>query len=179
MICKPYPKKVKALISKIETNRRNYEQEQRDIYEKNTAELRNEGKPIPPFVFVPPGMSKNDRKVFCRVHRTELEFKPMAKERNYPENINFEDIKNRITLFEADLKSIANREKPSKYLDNALKRFKELGTNARKANEVMKVFKEFLVRSLSSLNHKMPVDFGFLAWILWKQGLRIYYGCLA
>jgi hypothetical protein len=90
-------------------------------------------------------MSQNDKNFICRTHRIELEFKPMAREKKYPEHIDFEAISERITRFEQDLRSIINRETPSSYLDGALKRYEELGLKARNANEILKVFEKFLV----------------------------------
>lgn len=147
----PYPAKVNRLIKKLEKNKKQYEAEQRAKYDEETAELRRDKKPVPPFAFIPPGMSQNDKKFFCRTHRTELEFKPMAKERNYPEHIDFEAIPDRIAFIENDLKAIIDRKAPSTFLDNALKRYEELGLKARNTSELMKVFKDFMA-SIHSTN---------------------------
>jgi hypothetical protein len=142
----PYPPKLKRLIKKVQENNHQYELEIRQAYEKQVALDHAEGKPSMPFVFEPAGISLNDKKMICRTHRIELIYKPMAIKKGYPTDIDFDAIPDRIKNFEEELKSIVDHEYPSTYLDAAMKRFKELGLKARRAEEVMKQFEDYLVK---------------------------------
>lgn len=69
----------------------------------------------------------------------------MALKKGYPTSIDFEAIPSRVNTMEDDLKKIVDRTYPSAYLDAAMKRYKDLGLKARRADEVMKKFEDFLV----------------------------------
>ncbi|KAI8076585.1 RTC4-like domain-containing protein, partial [Gilbertella persicaria] len=81
---------------------------------------------------------------FCRTHKIELIFKPMAKERGYPGSIDFDQLKERLVLFKHDLESIIDRQTPSSFLELAQNEFKNKGIQARNAIEVMKRFEQTL-----------------------------------
>jgi hypothetical protein len=155
IIYPPYPPKLKRLLKKVQENNQQYEKEMRQAYEKQVALDQAEGRSSMPFVFEPTGISLNDKKLICRTHRIELIFKPMAIEKGYPTDIDFDAISDRIKGFEDDLKSIVDRVYPSTYLSTAMKRFEELGLRARRAEEVMKQFEDHLVKMTFCLIWKL------------------------
>lgn len=144
-ISPPYPTKLGNLIKKLEKNQAQYEKEQREAYELEVIECKRNNMFVMPFVLKDIGLSKNDRQLICRTHRIELEFKPLAKEKGYPERIDFEAIPDRIATFQDELLGIVDRKTPSTYLDDAYDRFKKLGMKARSAKEMMAVFGNFKV----------------------------------
>lgn len=80
------------------------------------------------------------------MHKVELVFKPMGKEKGYPHPIDFEDIPNRMKEFEKELLDIVNRELESEFLIKVLKVHEELGSvKARQAKELINRFDETLV----------------------------------
>lgn len=69
----------------------------------------------------------------------------MAKEKGYPEHIDFDAIADRIDLFQGELLGIIERKVSSTYLDAAYCRFEKMGVKARSAKEMLAVFEDFKV----------------------------------
>lgn len=141
----PYPSKLGRLINKLKKNQIQYEKEQREAYELEVIECKRNNMFVMPFVLKDIGLSENDRQLICRTHRIELELKPLAKEKGYPESIDFEAISDRIATFQDELLAIVDRKVPSAYLDAAYDRFEKLGMKARSAKEMIAVFGNFKV----------------------------------
>ncbi|KAF7721809.1 hypothetical protein EC973_004102 [Apophysomyces ossiformis] len=82
---------------------------------------------------------------FCRLHRIELLVKPAGREKNYPEQIDFEKIGSRIEKFKGQLLDVISGKTPSIYRDVALKAYEDLGRNrARSTMGVMARFETTL-----------------------------------
>ncbi|GAN02066.1 conserved hypothetical protein [Mucor ambiguus] len=139
----PYPPKINHIIKKLKKNQIQYEKEQREQYELEVIECQRNNMFIVPFVLKDIGLSKNDQRHICRTHQIELKFKPLAKEKGYPERINFDAIPGRIALFQDELLGIVDRKIPSIYLDAAYGRFEKMGMKARSAKEMLAVFENF------------------------------------
>ncbi|EPB92162.1 hypothetical protein HMPREF1544_00987 [Mucor circinelloides 1006PhL] len=139
----PYPPKLHRLIKKLKQNQIQYEKEQRAAYELEVIECKRNNMFIKPFILQDVGLSKNDKRVICRTHQIELKFKPMAKEKGYPEHIDFDAIADRIDLFQDELLGIIERKVSSTYLDAAYCRFEKMGVKARSAKEMLAVFEDF------------------------------------
>lgn len=143
----PYPTKLGRLIKKLKANQAQYEKEQREEYEEEVIECKRNNMFVMPFVLKEIGLSKNDQRLICRTHQIELKFKPLAKEKGYPERIDFDAIPDRIASFQDELLGIIERKVPSTYLDAAYDRFKEMGMKARSTREMFAVFENFKVRT--------------------------------
>ncbi|KAK4512753.1 uncharacterized protein ATC70_003459 [Mucor velutinosus] len=139
----PYPSKLGRLIKKLKANQIQYEREQREAYELEVIECKRNNMFIMPFILKDIGLSKNDQRLICRTHQIELKFKPLAKEKGYPERIDFDAIPDRIALFQDELLGIVDRKVPSTYLDAAYDRFEKMGMKARSAKEMLAVFGNF------------------------------------
>ncbi|KAI9021028.1 hypothetical protein CLU79DRAFT_754778 [Phycomyces nitens] len=78
---------------------------------------------------------------FCRLHEIELVIKPQGRKENYPENIDFENLENRILNFKDELDDVVFGIVQSSYRSAALKAYEDLGTN--KARSTMGVMARF------------------------------------
>ncbi|CEP08838.1 hypothetical protein [Parasitella parasitica] len=139
----PYPFRLKRLIKRLEKNQVQFEKEQREEYAKEVVECKKNNMFLMPFIPKTAGISANDKRLICRTHQIELVFKPLGKEKGYPEHIDFDAIANRITLFQDELLGIIERRVPSTYLDDAYSRFEKLGMKARSSKELLMVFQNF------------------------------------
>lgn len=139
----PYPAKLGRMIKKLQANQAQYEKEQREEYELEVLECKRNNMFVMPFVLKEVGLSKNDQRLICRTHQIELRFKPLAKEKGYPERIDFDAIPDRIALFQDELSGIIERKVPSTYLDDAYGRFEKMGMKARSAKQMLAVFENF------------------------------------
>ncbi|KAL9553287.1 hypothetical protein MBANPS3_003346 [Mucor bainieri] len=139
----PYPAKIDRIIKKLKKNQAQYEKEQREEYELEVIECKRNNMFVMPFVLKDIGLSKNDQRLICRTHQIELKFKPLAKEKGWPERINFDAIPDRIASFQDELLGIIDRKVPSTYLDTAYDRFEKMGMKARSAKEMLAVFENF------------------------------------
>lgn len=85
--------------------------------------------------------------MICRMHKVELDLKPLGIKRGYPSSIQFEKIPERIDGFKDELKGIIEGRIESEYLDRVLASYDELGsTKARQMTAVMDRFEESLVK---------------------------------
>ncbi|KAI8369998.1 RTC4-like domain-containing protein [Blakeslea trispora] len=136
----PYPRKIKRLIDIIKKNEKQYHSEKKKEHERQVEKCRIDGLPEPPFFYKSPDISINDKKKFCRIHRIELVFKSMAKEKGYPEPIDFEALPGRIESLRESFESIINRSQPSSFLELAQQEFERLGNKARDVKQVIQRF---------------------------------------
>lgn len=135
------------MIKKLKKNQIQYEKEQKEAYELEVIECKKNNMFVMPFILQSIGMSNNDKRFICRTHQIELVFKPMAIEKGYPQQINFDAIPDRIALFQDEILGIIERKVSSTYLDAAYDRMEKLGMKARSAKQLLAVFEEFKVRA--------------------------------
>ncbi|KAI7901479.1 RTC4-like domain-containing protein [Cokeromyces recurvatus] len=144
IIYPPYPPNLGQLIKSLKDQETQHDKEKQEEYKSYVAQCKEKGETPLPFLTEPLEIDINQKKNICRVHKIELKYKPMAKEKGYPEHIDFNLIDKRIMSFQGELKSIIDKSLPSSFLDNALKRFEKLGTKARNTDEVLKTFEAYL-----------------------------------
>jgi hypothetical protein len=137
------------LLDAVKKNEQEYKKEQEQDYQKLVEKCKLEGQSfIPPFTYIKGGLSKNDQAVICRVHKVELIYKPLAKEKGYPQHIEFEKIDDRIKLFKQELIDIIEGKIASSFLEKELKIHQKLGSvKARQAKELINRFDDSLVSS--------------------------------
>lgn len=139
------------MIKKLKKNQIQYEKEQKEAYELEVIECEKNNMFVMPFILQSIGMSNNDKRFICRTHQIELVFKPMAIEKGYPQQIDFNVIPDRIALFQDEILGIIERKVPSTYLDAAYDRMEKLGMKARSAKQLLAIFEEFKVRTFQNL----------------------------
>ncbi|KAF9113102.1 hypothetical protein BGX27_002212 [Mortierella sp. AM989] len=65
---------------------------------------------------------------FCRIHFAEERIVPSGIQENYPLHIDFSELEGRVLKFEHELREIIYKTKSSMFLDQALSRYKSMGT---------------------------------------------------
>lgn len=94
--------------------------------------------------------SMMDRFEFCRIHVAEEKIVPLGIERNYPLSIRFGELPDRVERMQDELKAIIEKRGPSFYLDNALDKYKRMGTHGARNVHVV----------LANIEHSMPGYYG-------------------
>ncbi|KAI9346680.1 RTC4-like domain-containing protein [Pilaira anomala] len=141
----PFPRLLNRLIETVRKNEQEFNQEQEKRHALIVSQSIEQGTIPPPFIKKKPGISKNDQNRICRMHKVELELKPLGIKRGYPSSIQFEKIPERINVFKDELKGIIEGRIKSDYLDRVLASYDELGsTKARQMTAVMDRFEESL-----------------------------------
>ncbi|KAG0014957.1 hypothetical protein BGZ80_010134 [Entomortierella chlamydospora] len=74
------------------------------------------------------GVSLMEKFEFCRVHFAEERIVPLGMEKNYPLHIDFSQLAGRVRKMEAELRKIIDKTEPSIFLEQALSRYKSMGT---------------------------------------------------
>ncbi|KAF9403188.1 hypothetical protein BGX21_006371 [Mortierella sp. AD011] len=74
------------------------------------------------------GVSLMEKFEFCRVHFAEERIVPLGMEKNYPLHIDFSQLPGRVRKMEAELRKIIDKTEPSIFLEQALSRYKSMGT---------------------------------------------------
>ncbi|CAO3683039.1 unnamed protein product [Rhizopus stolonifer] len=142
----PYPEELRKAIEDIKEKQRVLEETQRKNYEAKVIKEKAEGKVyIEPFMLDRESLSEHDRKAVCHMHKMELELKPLARERGYPEHIDFDSLKSRIEGFKSDLLDIIHGQIESDYFLEEKRMIKQLGANkARDTAELINHFQHTL-----------------------------------
>jgi hypothetical protein len=87
-----------------------------------------------------------DQFEICRLNHAETHIVPDGLSKNYPKNIDFDKLPDRIDNLFSELFDIVIRKTKSIYRDTAIKIYNELGNGARKPIVVMGRFEIFQVR---------------------------------
>ncbi|KAF9348940.1 hypothetical protein BGX26_012703 [Mortierella sp. AD094] len=74
------------------------------------------------------GVSLMEKFEFCRVHFAEERIVPLGMEKNYPLHIDFSQLAGRVRKMEGELRKIIDKTEPSIFLEQALSRYKSMGT---------------------------------------------------
>ncbi|RCH90034.1 hypothetical protein CU098_009933, partial [Rhizopus stolonifer] len=142
----PYPEELRKAIEETKKKQSMLEETQRKNYETKVIKEKAEGKVyIEPFMLDKESLSEHDRKIVCHMHKMELELKPLARERGYPEHIDFDSLKSRIEGFKSDLLDIIHGQVESDYFLEEKRKIKQLGANkARDTAELINYFQHTL-----------------------------------
>ncbi|KAL0095108.1 hypothetical protein F4703DRAFT_1727401 [Phycomyces blakesleeanus] len=131
----PLPESVADALKIIEQNSRNLRKSKclTDSSDNSTIQWTMTQKTRKP--------STREQYAFCRLHEIELVIKPQGRKENYPENINFDNLEQRILDFKDELDDVIFGIAQSSYRDTALKAYEDLGMN--KARSTMAVMARF------------------------------------
>lgn len=142
----PYPAPVHRLLKAVRKNEQELKKEQEEKHKQLVEKCKLENLPTPTLIYQKGGLSKNDQQIICRMHKVELIYKPLAKEKGYPTSIDFEGIHARVREMKDDLDKVVNGDVKSEFLDKVLKAHKDFGSiKARQAKELIHRFTETLV----------------------------------
>ncbi|KAF8975120.1 hypothetical protein BGZ46_009419 [Entomortierella lignicola] len=95
-------------------------------------------------------ISLMDKFEFCRIHYAEEIIVPKGLKNDYPVTIDFGKLESRVLKMEHKLKMIIDRVEPSMFLDQALSRYKSMGTLGARHPHVL----------LANVEHTMPGYYG-------------------
>ncbi|RCH81925.1 hypothetical protein CU097_003583 [Rhizopus azygosporus] len=142
----PYPEELEKAVKAIKDKKIAYEQDQRKMYEERICQEKAEGRVfIEPFMMHDDGLLEEDKKMICKTHKRELELKPRAREKGYPETIDFDKLASRIIAFKDDLLVIIDGKAESDFALEAKRVIDQVGANkARDTTEMMNQFEATL-----------------------------------
>lgn len=173
----PYPEELRKAIEETKKKQSMLEETQRKNYETKVIKEKAEGKVyIEPFMLDKESLSEHDRKIVCHMHKMELELKPLARERGYPEHIDFDSLKSRIEGFKSDLLDIIHGQVESDYFLEEKRKIKQLGANkARDTAELINYFQHTLVNIKKMIAVNIYCYYFSVAWLLWYERNGDYY----
>lgn len=103
--------------------------------------------------------SNRERFLFCRMHKTEQVLIPEGIRKGYYIDIDFGQLKERISSFVRELEDIINGGVESVYRKNALAAYDQFGKNkARSTLKILDRFESTLVRSMACISDYFTLD---------------------
>lgn len=140
-------------IKEVKEKQRTYKEEQKKAYETKVAKERAEGRIYIEPLILKDAISEEDKKMVCNIHKMELEVKPLAKEKGYPETIEFEKVEMRINTFKEDLVDIIMGRTESDWLMEAKRTVEKIGLNkSRDTTQLINHFQNALVKRIITMS---------------------------